>query len=373
MTAGGGTIDAAFAGALGGFTLDVAFSAPMHGITALFGPSGSGKTTVLRAVAGLNRLSGRLRVDGELWQDSAAGAFLKPHRRAIGYVFQEASLFGHLSVRRNLLYGFRRAMRAGAGRGLGFDDVVALLGLAPLLDRAPVTLSGGERQRVGVGRALLAQPRLLLMDEPLSGLDRAAKEGILPYFATLRDELTIPILYVSHDLAEVAWLADRMVVLGDGRRVAEGPTATVLERLDLRPATGRFEAGVVLAARILDHEPEFHLTRIACEGAVFTIPLVDAAPGQVLRVRVRARDVALALHRPEGTSFRNIVPGTVVEILEEPDSAFAETLVDIGGARLRARVTRKAVAELGLTVGTPVHALVKTVSFEGRTLAGRAL
>ncbi|MGC2199068.1 MAG: ATP-binding cassette domain-containing protein, partial [Stellaceae bacterium] len=181
MTGGAEAIELAFAGRLGDFALDAAFAVPMRGITALFGPSGSGKTTILHCVAGLQRLAGRLRVGEDLWQDDAAGVFRAPHRRAVGYVFQEANLFPHLSVQNNLLFGAKRVASEDRRGVPGFAEIVALLGLGHLLDRAPAALSGGERQRVAIGRALLSQPRLLLMDEPLAALDRLTKDEILPY------------------------------------------------------------------------------------------------------------------------------------------------------------------------------------------------
>lgn len=362
-------IAASFRGRLGAFALDVAFEAPMRGITALFGPSGCGKTTILRCMAGLQRLPGRLAIGHETWQDDTGGLFVPPHRREVGYVFQEASLFPHLSVRDNLLFGARRA--AGGGRSPDFDQVVGLLGISPLLARSPEALSGGERQRVAVGRALLSQPRLLLMDEPLSALDRMTKDEILPYLEALHDSLAIPILYVSHDISEVARLADRIVMLSRGGKVAEGPVAEVLERLDLHPATGRFEAGVMLTARVVRHEETFRLTHLDHNGQALAMPMTDAAVGSEIRLRIRARDVSLAIERPRGISIRNVLAGTVTEIVEEPDTAFAETLVDIGGARIRSRLTRASVAELGLAVGRPVYALVKSITFERRNLITR--
>ena len=219
------TIDARFMGTVGTFTLDVAFEVPMRGITALFGPSGCGKTTTLRCIAGLQRLPGALTVGGEIWQDDATGVFRKPHERPIGYIFQEPSLFSHLSVEQNLRYGYRRAVKAGDRADIAVDEVVELLGIGHLLGRAPAGLSGGERQRVAVGRALLAQPRLLLMDEPLAALDRASKDDILPYFDALHATLAIPILYVSHDVEEVEWIADQVVLLEAGRVIAAGSFA----------------------------------------------------------------------------------------------------------------------------------------------------
>ena len=367
MSDGAPKIDAAFAGHRGSFSLDVTFEAPMQGITALFGPSGSGKTTILRCMAGLDRMTGHLKVGSETWQDDTSDLFQRTYQRPIGYVFQEASLFPHLSVRNNLNYG-ARGERLDAST-FAFDDIVDLLDVGHLLDRNPDTLSGGERQRIAVGRALLSQPRLLLMDEPLSALDRQTKDELLPYFEMLHRELTLPIFYVSHDIAEVSQLADRMVVLADGHKVAEGSLVDVLERLDLQPATGRFEAGVVLTARITAQDKAFNLTRLDHHGQFFSIPAVNLEVGEEVRLRVRARDVALSTLRPTEMSIRNIFAGTVVELREEPGTAFAETLVDIGGGRLRARITREAAADLKLTTGKPVFALVKSISFDRRSLA----
>ena len=354
-------IDAAFAGTLGSFRLDISFRIPGSGITAVFGPSGSGKTTILRCIAGLQRLAGRCLIGGETWQDDSRRVFRKPHERRIGYVFQEASLFPHVSVRGNLRYAARRA---GVAPVLGFDAVVEMLGLGLLLERAPAALSGGERQRVAVGRALLSQPRLLLMDEPLSALDQGARAEIISYFEVLHRELSIPMLYVSHDLAEVARLADHLVVVAGGGKLADGPVGEILERLDLHPTAERFEAGVVLDARVTAHDPRYHLSRLRRHRQLITVPLVDAPVGESVRLRIRARDVALATRRPRAISIRNVLPGKVVEVSEQPNSAYAEALVDIGGGRLRARITREAAADLGLRAGARVYALVKSISFE---------
>ena len=355
-------IEARFAGAVGGFRLDVALRFPARGVTALFGPSGSGKTTILRCIAGLQRLPGRLLIGGETWQDDARGVFRRPHRRRLGYVFQEASLFPHLSVRGNLLYGARRA---GAAPGLSFAAAVEMLRLAPLLDRSPAALSGGERQRVAVGRALLSQPRLLLLDEPLSALDQGAREEIIACFEVLHRELSIPMLYVSHDLAEVARLSDHLAVLSAGALLSAGPVREILERLDLHPTAQRFEAGVVLDAQVAAHDARYHLSRLRLRRQTIAVPLIDAPVGAQVRLRVRARDVALATRRPRAISIRNVLAGTVTALREQPGTAYAEALVEVGGGRLRARITREAAADLGLRIGQPVYALIKSVSFEG--------
>ena len=371
MTENDDRISARFAGSVGSFRLEVDFDAPMRGITAIFGPSGCGKTTVLRCVAGLRHLAGLLTVGGTVWQDDDAGVFRKPNQRPLGYVFQEASLFPHLSVQGNLMYGARR--RAGNGRPseLGFDEVVELLGIAGLVERSVSGLSGGERQRVAIGRALLSHPRLLMMDEPLASLDEAAKEEILPYLEVLHANLAVPILYVSHDVREVARLADTMIVLSNGRNLCEGSVEDVLERLDLDLGESRFESGVVLRARVVDHDPRFQMTRLDHFGQRILIPAAPVQPGDEVRLRIRARDVALATERPRSISVRNVLSGTVREIAERRDTAFAEVLVGLGGGRLRARITRDALADLGLTAGAPVYALVKSITIE-RPAIGRS-
>lgn len=362
-------LQACFKGRIGNFDLDAQFELPMTGTTALFGASGCGKTSLLRCVAGLNRVDGRLQVGGELWQDSKRDVFKKPHQRNLGFVFQEASLFAHLSVQKNLLYGASRSTRSNHEQVIqhfDFDEIVEMLGIASLLQRATTDLSGGERQRVAVGRALLSQPRLLLMDEPLAALDRQSRQEILPYLERISTELKLPILYVSHDLPEVARLADRIVLMSDGAVVASGPLTTMLERLDLQPATGRFEASTIISARVVSQDDDYLLTTLDVNGQRLTIPAIDLVAGEQLRLRVRARDVTLATVKPENISIRNALNGTVLEIREEADTAFAETLIDIGGGRIRARITRQAVADLGLTTGCPVFALVKSISFDRR-------
>lgn len=364
-------IAARFTGSIGSFRLDVAFDAPMRGITAIFGSSGCGKTTVLRCVAGLRRLPGRLTVGGTVWQDDATGVFRRPNHRPIGYVFQEASLFPHLSVQGNLMYGARRRAGGRDGSGeLGFDEVVELLGIAGLVERSVSGLSGGERQRVAIGRALLAHPRLLLMDEPLASLDDAAKEEILPYLEALHASLAVPILYVSHDVREVARLADTMIVLSKGRNLCEGSVEDVLERLDLDIGESRLESGVVLRAEVVDHDPRFRMTRLDHFGQKILIPAAPVQAGDTVRLRIRARDVALATERPRSISVRNVLSGTVREIVERRETAFADVLVGLGGGRLRAQITRDALADLGLEAGSPVYALIKSITIERPAVGG---
>lgn len=344
------------------FALDIEFAAPSSGVAALFGASGSGKTTVLRCIAGLVRApDGFFALDGEAWQDESNGHFVPPHKRSCGYVFQEASLFPHLSVRRNLQYGYNRV--AAPSRSIAFDDTVEILGLAPLLERRPEGLSGGERQRVAIGRALLASPRLLLMDEPLASLDASRKGEILYYIERLRDGMRIPIVYVSHSIDEVVRLADTLVVVSDGKAVACGGVTELASRLDLRPHLGRFEAGSVVEATVAEHDLTHGLARLRFDGGELYAPDVDALAGERLRVRIRARDVSLALSAPRDASFLNVLPGVVAE-LGSREGTSMDVGVAIGRAIIVARITRKSVDALQLAPGKPVYALVKSVAID---------
>ncbi|BAU93678.1 molybdate ABC transporter ATPase [Methylorubrum populi] len=346
-----------------GFALDVAFSAG-DGLTALFGRSGSGKTTVIDLIAGLIQPQrGRIVADGTVLLDTERGIRVPVHRRRIGCVFQEARLMPHLSVRQNLRFG--RFFARGTG-GPSLDAVADLLGIAPLLERRPAGLSGGERQRVAIGRALLARPRLLLMDEPLSALDEARKREILPYIERLRDEAGLPVVYVSHSVAEVARLASTVVVLEAGRVAASGPVDAVLRRPDLIPDGA--EAGSVLAMRVEHHDPETGLTRLTGPAGPLDLPLIDAPEGRRLNLRVPARDVLLALARPEDLSARNVLPGHVATLREEGTACLVE--VTCGEATLAARLTRASARDLGLTVGRPVFAIVKSVALDAGSTPG---
>jgi len=351
-------IEARFAGPLGTFRLDVTFTVPSRGVTALFGPSGCGKTTVLRCLAGLTRLAeGRLRVADEMWQD--ATAFLAPHRRAIGYVFQEASLFAHLSVRGNLDFGRRR--NRSPQLGPTFDDIVDLLGLGHLLDRATTRLSGGERQRVAMARALLSGPRMLLMDEPLAALDRASKDEILPYLEALHNTLAIPTFYVSHDMAEVERLADHIVAMHDGREVACSPLGAFLQR---NAGPDEREASTVLAGRVAGWQDEDGLTPVEVDGGRFWLAGVMKPPRSPLRLRVPASGVTLFDGPPGRGSVLNVFPARIIE-MAEVNAALMFVSMRIGeageGASLYAYVTRRSTRELGLGRGGVVQAAVKTV------------
>jgi molybdate transport system ATP-binding protein len=350
---------------LGGFALDIHFRAG-PGLTVLFGRSGAGKTSIVNAIAGLYRpQQARIAVAGEVLTDTARGIAVPVHRRRIGYVFQEGRLFPHLTVRRNLLFGrwFARRARHAAR----FDEVVGLLALEAVLDRRPGRLSGGEKQRVAVGRALLANPRLLLMDEPLASLDAARKDEILPYIERLRDEAGLPIVYVSHSIAEVVRLADTIVLVADGRVRAVGPVAEVMGRAELQPLAGAAEAGAVLDAHVAGHERDWALTRLEGKFGRLVVPFLDLPPGAPLRVRILARDVILATLPPPGISALNVLRATVAALVPSQGAA-VEVELRAGGERLLARVTRRSAEALALAPGRPVFAVIKTVAIDRRSL-----
>ena len=345
------------------FSLDVDLHLPGRGVSALFGASGSGKTTCLRAIAGLEHApGGYLSMNGEVWQDDSCGLFVPTHRRPIGYVFQEASLFPHLSVRRNLEYGMRRVPESA--RKVALDHAVELLGIAPLLERMPEKLSGGEKQRVAIARALATSPRVLLMDEPLAALDLKRKQEILPYLERLHDELEIPLLYVSHAPDEVARLADHLVVLEQGRTLASGPLGETLARLDLPIRLGE-DAGVVLEGEIAERDVEWHLARVAVAGNSLWVRDSGAALGQHVRVRILARDVSLALDTHSDSSILNILPAVVEQLADDTHPALALVRLDAGSVPLVARITRRSAAKLDLRPGLKVWAQIKAVALVG--------
>jgi molybdate transport system ATP-binding protein len=332
------------------FALEVDLMAP-PGLTCLFGRSGSGKTTIVNAVAGLIRPDrAEITLDGVPLHD------LPPHRRRVGYVFQDARLFPHLTVAQNLAFGAR--VRRQPLREL--DRIVELLGIAALLPRRPGTLSGGERQRVAIGRALLSNPRLLLMDEPLASLDSARKDEILPYIEMLRDRIQLPILYVSHSLAEVARLATTIVVIEAGRLVAHGPAADLLSDPGLARLFGLREAGAILTARVAEHAAD-GLTRLETAAGSLWLPRPSLPVGALVRVRIAAQDVILSLTRPTGLSALNILPGRVLR-LQEGEGPGVLVQIDLGQERLLARLTRRSALALGLAPGVEVHAVVKSVA-----------
>lgn len=351
------------------FRLDIQLTAPADGVTALFGRSGSGKTSILKTVASLLRpRRGRVALRDDILLDTDAGIDIPADRRRLGMVFQDGRLFPHLSVRRNLLYGAPRSP-ALAAEPPNLEAVVELLGLGSLLDRRPTTLSGGERQRVAIGRALLMKPRALLMDEPLAALDAPRKAEILPMLAELQALRRVPILYVSHQMDEVVRLADTLALVDGGRIVASGPVEDLTSRLDLRPLTGRHEAGAVLRGLVTEIDPRWDLATVDVGNGALAVPARALTPGAEVRIRIRARDVTLAVNRPTGQSVLNALPTTVVETAEA-DGPHVDVRLRLGdGQWLWARITRKSAAALGIAPGQPIFALIKTVAIDRHSLA----
>jgi molybdate transport system ATP-binding protein len=338
----------------GNFHLAARFAA-QPGVTALFGRSGAGKSSLVDIVAGLVKPQrGRIVIDGETLVDTAKGVFVARHRRRVGYVFQDSRLFPHLSVRQNLLYG-RWFSRGEGGVAGDFGSIVELLGIAHLIERRPDSLSGGEKQRVAIGRALLAHPRMLLMDEPLASLDEQRRAEILPYIERLRD-IGVPILYVSHSVAEVARLATTVVILNAGKVAAVGPV------LDILPLADASDGGSVLDAVVAEHDDTFQLTRLTSRAGELQVPRLMAAAGSTVRAYIRSRDVMLSLRAPQEISALNVLTGKVAQIAA--NGAQADVRLDCNGATLVARLTAKSVQRLALAPGRPVFAVIKSVSFE---------
>ncbi len=351
---------------LGTFLLDASFTAPDRGITALFGRSGAGKTTIINLVAGiLAPDAGRIAIDHHVFYDADARIALPPEQRRVGFVFQDSRLFPHLNVEANLRYGLRRAQATDFP--IAFGAVVEVLGVGHLMARRPQSLSGGERQRVALGRALLAQPRLLLMDEPLASLDAPRKAEILLYIERLRDQFRLPMIYVSHSLDEVIRLADHLLVVSDGRIAASGPLADVVSRLDLQPLLGRFEAGAVIDCTVAAHDEHYLLTTLDFDRGQLRVPLVDRPVGARVRIRLRARDISIAVTEPRDLSISNKLVGTITAFAVR-DGVFVDVTIDVGATTIRALVSRESKDRLGLAVGQHVWALIKTVALDNRSL-----
>jgi molybdate transport system ATP-binding protein len=352
-------ITARFATRLGDFSLDVDLQLPGRGVIALFGHSGSGKTTVLRGIAGLERFDGRLTVNGNVWQDEAL--FLPTHHRSIGYVFQEASLFPHLNVRDNLEFGMRRIPERQ--RQIKPAQVIEWLGIEHLLERGVKRLSGGERQRVAIGRALLTSPELLLMDEPLSALDEVSKQEILPYLERLHDELAIPMLYVSHSIAEVSRLADYIVQMEKGRVVEQGTAVTLLSSLHQHFVPGE-EPGAVIEVEIVGHDEHHHLTTLGLVGGLQILaPQLAASVGSRARIRIPAREVSIALNVPQGTSILNILPAKIIDHSEgDPGRVLVQLRLEGSETRMLSRISRYSWERLELRNGMAVQAQIKSMS-----------
>jgi molybdate transport system ATP-binding protein len=346
----------------GSFALNVAFELPTPGVAALFGRSGCGKSTLVNVIAGLLEPdSGRIALDGAVLLDSARRIDVPPERRRVGYVFQDARLFPHMRVAANLRYALKRA--AGA-RYVGLDAVVGLLGLSPLMDRRTHQLSGGERQRVAIGRALLSQPRLLLLDEPLAALDSARRDEVLPYLETLRDELAIPMVYVTHHFDEVLRLATHLVLMEAGKIIAQGGLGDMSLDPHLRSIVGRDEVGAIIEGVVLGSDPATALTRVRVGRGELHVQTAGLPPGTALRVQLLARDIIVSTQPAQHLSVRNSLMGVVTAI--EGDEGDADLVtIDIGGAKILARITRAATRDLALTPGMPTWALVKSVSLRG--------
>jgi molybdate transport system ATP-binding protein len=340
----------------GAFAIDVEFRVP-PGVTALFGPSGAGKTTILNMIAGFVRPeAGHVSFGDEVILDTARNLALPARLRRIGVVFQDARLFPHLTVEKNLLYGRRRNANASA---VDIDAIVSLLGLAPLLRRRPAKLSGGEKSRVALGRALLANPRALLLDEPLASLDMPRKLEILPYLESLARETRIPVLYVSHSLDEVTHLADRMILLSQGHIRAQGPVFELMSRLDLFSGSDHLRPGAILEAAIDSHDAT-GLTTLSFAGGRLIVPRTGGSPGEIVRIRIEAEDIMLALREPADVSANNVLPAIVSDMRME--GPYADLQLAIGEARLVSRITRRSAERLKLAPGTKVFALIKSVT-----------
>ena len=353
---------------LGAFNLAVVLDLPLNGVITLFGPSGAGKSTLLRCIAGLERAGrGYVQVGDEVWRDDAAGTFLPTHARSLAYVFQEPRLFSHLPVEKNLAYGYQRTPQAA--RYLDWDKIIDLLDLGHLLHRRPHHLSGGEKQRVAIGRALLASPKLLLMDEPLASLDQARKQEVLPFIRKLHDELDVPIIYVSHSLSEVLQITDTMVFMQQGKNIATGSLMSLCSQLELVDYLGDM-SGAVIETTVAEHDDEFGLTRLHFAGQDLYVPLQHLAIGQKQRVHVLARNVGIALEAPQvTTSFLNIYQAKVIEIAQPNMTTHSVQLkLDIG-VPVVASISRKSLHALQLSPGQTCYVLIKAVSLTQHVMA----
>ncbi len=361
MTAASPGISIALALQREGFSLDIDLTLPANGVTVLFGSSGSGKTTILRCIAGLEAATGYLSMGNEVWQDDRSGRFLPTWQRELGYVFQEASLFEHLDVRRNLDFGLRRTGIERQAARKALDDAIELLGIASLLDRSTINLSGGEKQRVAIARALVTQPKILLLDEPLASLDVARRKEILPWLERLHRELQIPVIYVTHSLDELAKLADHVVMLENGRVTASGTLREICTNAAMAAAAGD-EAGVVIESRITGVDPRFHLAEVAFGDDTLSVRDAGLKIGSTIRLRILARDVSLATSAQSHSTIQNIIPGVIESITDDAHASQVLVTVRCANELLLSRVTRRALATLQLDKGSPVWALVKSAA-----------
>lgn len=354
----------------GSFCLDASAIFSSLDTTVILGPSGSGKTTLLRVLAGLEKqATGSIRVGRDCWLDSTRNVFLAPHRRAMGYVFQDGRLFSHLTVEGNLDFAERRARQRP--RQLDREQILRAFHLETLVDQSSATLSGGEIQRVAIARALLTNPQLLLMDEPLSALDLPRRSEALSYIERLPELFGIPIIYVTHAIEEAARLADTLAIMNNGKIIAAGPAPDILARLDLAPYLGRFEAGAILAGRVRGEDAAFGISIVDIDGVALQVPSLGLPSGHKVRLRIRARDVSIATVKPQGLSIRNIMNVRIDEIAEEKGSAFAELRLTTARQVLRARITRRSVNELDLKPGKEVYALIKSIAVDRQLIGGQ--
>ncbi len=345
------------------FTLSAELHLPARGITVLFGPSGSGKTSVLRCLAGLERAQGQIKIDAQVWQDSERGVFVPAWQRDLGYVFQEASLFAHLSVQQNLQYGVNRTKKPEAAQAL--SEAIDLLGISHLLNRGTTSLSGGERQRVAIARALAMQPRLLLLDEPLASLDQARREEILPWLERMHTSLQIPLVYVTHSMQELTRLADYVVLMQAGRVKLHGPVTQALADPNFAAAVGT-NAGAILHGKVIKHDDEFCLSAIDVCGTALWVRHKDLPIGHEVRLHIHASDVSLATRQPVDSSIQNVLQGVIDSIHDDAHPANCLVRLRCGDQQVLARITRKARQVLGLNVGASVWAQVKSVALTER-------
>lgn len=350
------------------FSLDVEETIELQGIHALFGPSGGGKSTLLRIIAGLEESAeGAVSFNGSAWQDRTGGVFQPAHKRPVGMVFQDTRLFTHLNVEGNLRFALKRA--PDNGRPISYDQVLSVLDLEPLLKRNTSSLSGGERQRVALGRTLLSQPELLLLDEPMSALDVRRKGELIPFIEKVPEAFNLPMIFVSHAVDEVVRLADDAIILRDGKVAGRGPLPDIFQGSEMHGLTGNFEAGAVVEAKVVRQDTEYQLTLMETGGQELQMPMVASlSVGDEVRLRIRARDVSVAIKRPEGLSTRNCLGAKISELSVEHDTAFAEVTARLGDQAIRARITRQAVDDLRLEIGKDVFLLMKSVSFDRRVL-----
>ncbi len=364
-------LDLDFSMVRGGFNLAVSETLTLDGVTVLFGPNGSGKSMTLRTIAGLERgADGVVRFDNNDWLRSSTDIFVPAHQRPVAHVFQDARLFSHLDVAGNLAFAQRRAK--GDGPEVSRDDVIEVFDIADLLQRMPQGLSGGERQRVAMARALLTRPRLVLMDEPLSALDVQRRAQALNFIEQIPERFQVPVIYVTHQIDEVVRLANQLVLIAGGRIEASGGSAELMSRLDLPPFTGRFEAGSIIEATVRTQNTTFALTGLEmAKGVHVEVPFLDFPVGEIVRLRIRARDVSIGLVKPKGLSLRNVLPATVEEVQAEADTAFAEVRLSVAGQAVRARISRASAHELKLKPGKAVYAMVKATALDRRLLTRR--